>query len=111
MSVQARVFSGITLILISLCGAAAAHCYGSTVMFWLKPLIADVRHAGATGWLLFLAIQVAVSASGFIPASLIGVAAGLAYGTFVGFLLSSAGTLIGGCIAFQLSRSLMRPFV
>ena len=60
---------------------------------------------------MFLAIQIAVSASGFIPASLIGVAAGLAYGTYVGFLLSTAGTLIGGSIAFELGRSLMRPFV
>jgi uncharacterized membrane protein YdjX (TVP38/TMEM64 family) len=78
-------------------------------MFWLNPLIADIRHAGPSGWLVFLAIQIAVSASGFIPASLIGVAAGLAYGTWVGFLLSGAGTLIGGCIAFQLGRSLLRP--
>jgi uncharacterized membrane protein YdjX (TVP38/TMEM64 family) len=80
-------------------------------MLWLKPLIEGVRYTGATGWLVFLAIQVAVSASGFIPASLIGVAAGLAYGPYIGFLLSAAGTLVGGCIAFQLSRSLMRPFV
>ena len=111
MSAQARVFVGITLILISLCGAVAAHYFGPAVMFRLKPLIAEVRHAGATGWLVFLAIQIAVSASGFIPASLIGVAAGFAYGTWVGFLLSATGTLIGGCIAFLLGRSLMRPFV
>jgi uncharacterized membrane protein YdjX (TVP38/TMEM64 family) len=80
-------------------------------MLWLNSIIADVRHAGATGWLVFLTIQIAVSASGFIPASLIGVAAGLAYGVWVGFLLSAVGTLIGGCTAFQLSRSLMRPFL
>jgi uncharacterized membrane protein YdjX (TVP38/TMEM64 family) len=66
---------------------------------------------GATGWLVFLTMQIAVSSSGFIPGSLIGVAAGLAYGTYIGFLLSAAGTIAGGCIAFQLSRSLMRPFV
>jgi uncharacterized membrane protein YdjX (TVP38/TMEM64 family) len=111
MSAQARVVTGITLALISLCGATAAHYLGPTVMLWLKPLIEGVRHTGATGWLVFLAIQIAVSALGFIPASLIGVAAGLAYGTYIGFLLSAAGTLAGGCIAFQLSRSLMRPFV
>jgi uncharacterized membrane protein YdjX (TVP38/TMEM64 family) len=60
---------------------------------------------------VFLAIQIAVSATGFIPASLIGVAAGFAYGTYIGFLLSAASTLTGGCIAFQLSRSFMRPLV
>ena len=111
MSAQARVFTGIALVFISLCGATAAHYLGPTVMLWLKPLIEGVRYTGATGWLVFLAIQIAVSASGFIPASLIGVAAGLAYGTYIGFLLSAAGTLAGGCIAFQLSRSLIRPFV
>jgi uncharacterized membrane protein YdjX (TVP38/TMEM64 family) len=111
MSAQAGVSAVITLTVISLCGAAAAHYFGPAVMLWLHPVIADVRHTGAIGWLVFLAIQIVVSASGFIPASLIGVAAGLAYGTYIGFLLSAAGTLTGGCIAFQLSRSWMRPFV
>jgi uncharacterized membrane protein YdjX (TVP38/TMEM64 family) len=111
MSAQARVLAGTALIVISLCGAAAAQCLGPAAILRLNPLIADIRHAGATGWLIFLAIQIAVAASGLIPASLIGVAAGLGYGTTVGFLLSAAGTLIGGCIAFLLGRSLMRPFV
>jgi uncharacterized membrane protein YdjX (TVP38/TMEM64 family) len=111
MSGQARVIACITLIIISLSGATAAHYLGPTILLWMKPFIEDIRHAGATGWLVFLAIQIAVSTSGFIPASLIGVAAGLAYGTYIGFLFSAAGTLGGGYIAFQLSRSLMRPFI
>jgi uncharacterized membrane protein YdjX (TVP38/TMEM64 family) len=111
MTARARVFAAMALIFISLFGAAAAHYFGPVVIVWFSPLITDARDVGVTGWPVFLAIQIAVSASGLIPASVIGVVAGLLYGAFVGFLLSAAGTLIGGYIAFQLSRSWMRPFV
>src|SRR6266700_124662 len=63
------------------------------------------------GWVGFVLVQVLVAISGFLPASLVGVSAGVAYGVGLGFATASISTLIGAVIAFLLSRSLLRPFV
>lgn len=73
--------------------------------------MSTVRGLGALGWLVFMAAQIVVATIGIIPASLLGVAAGATYGIGFGFLLSGVGTLIGGWLAFVLSRSLLRDWV
>jgi uncharacterized membrane protein YdjX (TVP38/TMEM64 family) len=59
----------------------------------------------------FGALQLGVAAFGILPASLMAIAAGASYGMWLGALISAAGTLLGGWIAFLLSRSVLRPFI
>jgi len=63
------------------------------------------------GWAGFVLVQVLVAISSFLPASLVCVSAGAAYGVTLGFVTASISTLMGAVIAFLLSRSLLRPFV
>ena len=69
------------------------------------------RDAGPVGWIAFGALQAIVAASGILPASLLGIAAGTAYGLPVGFLLAAISTMAGALLAFALSRSLFRDAV
>lgn len=65
----------------------------------------------ATNWLAFGFGQAVIAASGVLPASVMAVMAGAAYGMVWGFVISALFTLLGGWIAFLLARSLLRPFV
>lgn len=78
---------------------------------WLEHLLAILQASGPRGWLAFAMAQAVIAALGIVPASLLGIGAGLAYGIGLGFLLSAAGTLLGGWAAFQFSRSLLRPWI
>ena len=69
------------------------------------------RNAGAAGFAAFAVLQLIVAASGVLPASLLGVAAGAAYGLPLGFLLAAIGTMAGALLAFALSRSLFRDAI
>ncbi len=66
------------------------------------------RNAGAAGFVAFAVLQLIVAASGILPASVLGIAAGSAYGLPLGFLLAAVGTMAGALLAFGLSRSLFR---
>jgi uncharacterized membrane protein YdjX (TVP38/TMEM64 family) len=70
-----------------------------------------LRLLSGLGWLGFLLVQVMVTISGFLPASLVAVSAGAAYGVALGFASASISTLTGAAVAFLLSRSLLRPFI
>jgi uncharacterized membrane protein YdjX (TVP38/TMEM64 family) len=70
-----------------------------------------VRNLGDAGRALFAAVQLIVAVSGILPASMLGVAAGVLYGLPTGFALSSVSTLAGAVLAFALSRSMLRPVV
>ena len=63
------------------------------------------------GWVPFLLAQVIVVATGVLPASIVGVAAGFAYGLLPGLALATISVLAGAEIAFMLSRSLLRPWI
>lgn len=69
------------------------------------------RNAGPAGYLVFAALISIVAASGILPASLLGMAAGTAYGLPVGFLLAAVSTMVGAVVAFALSRSLFRDAI
>jgi uncharacterized membrane protein YdjX (TVP38/TMEM64 family) len=69
------------------------------------------RNAGPLGWVLFALAQTAVAMIGVVPASLLGIAAGAVYGLWLGFALSTIGTMCGGWLAFMLARSLLRPWI
>ncbi len=70
-----------------------------------------VRDLGAAGRVLFALVQLLVAVSGVLPASMLGVAAGVLYGLPVGFAVSGVSTLAGAVLAFALSRSVLRPAV
>lgn len=70
-----------------------------------------LRSLYGLGWVGFVLVQVLVASSGFLPASLVGISAGAAYGVRLGFATASISILIGAVIAFLLSRSLLRPFI
>ncbi len=74
-------------------------------------LIETARDTGGMGWLVLVGLQLLVAASGVLPASLLGVAAGATYGLGVGFALAAVGTLGGAMVAFALSRSLFREMI
>ncbi len=74
-------------------------------------LLEAIRGAGPVGWAGLAGAQVLVAASGILPASLLGIAAGAIYGVAAGFPLAAAGTLGGALLAFALSRSLLRQMI
>ena len=91
-------------------GLVAGHSPG-LLLAWVDDGVRTVRGLGVAGGLLFAVVQVLVAVSGVLPASLLGVAAGVLYGVPAGFALSGAGTLSGALLAFALSRSVFRPVV
>lgn len=95
------------VVLLSAAQHAWPHAIGSIV-----DNVADaVRGLSRLGWAGFLLVQVIIAISGFLPASLVGVAAGAAYGLTLGFATAALSTLTGAVVAFLLSRSLLRPFI
>jgi uncharacterized membrane protein YdjX (TVP38/TMEM64 family) len=62
-------------------------------------------------WMAFGTLQILVAAFGFLPASLMAIAAGATYGLVLGTLISALGTMVGGWIAFLLARSVLRPWI
>jgi len=69
------------------------------------------RNTGPAGYAVFAAVTLIVAASGILPASLLSLAAGTAYGLPLGFLLAAVSTMAGAVVAFVLSRSLFRDAI
>lgn len=101
-------------------GALAAVVLGGTILAGagLSDLTggmqAALRWAQAlrgVGWIAFSALQIVIVASGVLPASLAGIAAGAVYGVPLGFGLAAASTLAGALVTLAVSRSLARQWV
>jgi uncharacterized membrane protein YdjX (TVP38/TMEM64 family) len=60
---------------------------------------------------MFAMVQLLVAVSGILPASLLGVAAGVIYGLVPGFALSAVSIWAGALLSFFLSRSLFRATI
>lgn len=73
--------------------------------------LAALHGMGVMGFVALAGAQFLVAASGVLPASMLGVAAGAAYGIWWGFLVAGSGVLLGALASFALSRSVFRPFV
>ena len=96
-------------------------CFAAGLIIWrLRPDLVSqtaawasttLRGMGPSGWIAMGAAQVAIAASGILPASLIGIAAGAVFGLEVGFLVAALSTLAGAALAFALSRSMFRPAI
>lgn len=66
--------------------------------------------AGPAGQAAFIALY-AVACTAFLPASLLTLGAGAAFGLRRGFLLVSAGATLGACVSFLVGRHLLRAWV
>ncbi|MBU1118799.1 TVP38/TMEM64 family protein [Patescibacteria group bacterium] len=69
-----------------------------------------VDQYGAWSHILFLIFSI-ISTVTFLPASFLGVASGILFGKFLGFIYIVLGTTIGATISFVIARYLGRPFV
>lgn len=99
-SANAAIAAGALLAM----AAVANLAWPGTLTGTLDRLLAWIGATGEWGGLLFIALQVAVAASGVLPASLLGMAAGAVYGVPAGFGIASGGTLAGAWLAFRLAR-------
>ena len=66
---------------------------------------------GAWTPLVFFLLQLLQIIIAPIPGGTVGLVGGALFGTFGGFLISAAGTLVGSIIVFALSKRFGRPFV
>ncbi|MEM7634409.1 MAG: TVP38/TMEM64 family protein [Pseudomonadota bacterium] len=73
-------------------------------------LAAYIKSWGIWGKLGVIGLMVAHSFIPF-PAEFVAIAAGMCFGTVWGTLLTWAGAMIGGLVAFGIARKLGRPFV
>lgn len=108
---------GWRLAIILAVGVVILGCVAAGVLrpdlhaFALHRILEIARGAGTIGWVVFATVQLLVAASGILPASLLGIAAGTAYGLGGGFVLAAASTMAGALLAFVLSRSLFREAI
>ena len=103
----------LTVVLPLLLGIALAlpHLFDGNLQHQALALLRAARGHGEAGVALVFLAQLVIAASGVLPASLLGIAAGALYGIAAGFAVAAAGTLAGALLAFALARSLLRPFV
>jgi len=79
---------------------AGAAPWGQALQAWM-----------AANWISFGLGQMLVAVSGVLPASFIAVMAGASFGLVKGTLISATATMLGGWVAFRLSRGVLRGFV
>ena len=95
-------------------GLVIAACLAGLTFGWLRPsevlsvaatFLDSVRDFGAAGMLVFVAAQIVIAFTGLMPASLLGMVAGAAYGLATGFILVAVGTVLGSMLGFLVARS------
>lgn len=104
-----RTIAGLVLLVVVALATVAARIPHARE--WAERSVAAAGLVSSSHWLAFCAGQVLVAICAVLPASLMAVAAGAAYGTVDGFLISAACTMLGGWIGFLLSRSMLRPWI
>lgn len=78
---------------------------------WAWRLIDQAGALPSDHWLAFCGGQILIAACGILPASLMAMAAGAGFGMARGLAMSAACTMLGGWLAFSLSRSMLRPWI
>jgi uncharacterized membrane protein YdjX (TVP38/TMEM64 family) len=107
-----RVVIACTLILILSVGLICGHFdHSATSQFAPVAWLSHMQIHERRNWGAFLLLQTLVAISGVIPASFVGIAAGMIFGLAFGFDLAAASTLAGAVIAFALARSVFRPLI
>lgn len=106
--------SGLRPRLLTLLSVAVLGCIATPFLLrdWSGDLASSVfrglQGSGALGASAYLAVQFGVAATGILPASLLGVAAGAVYGFIGGSALSAVATLAGAVAGFHLGRRGLR---
>ncbi len=111
MTPRFRLAAAIICALVIAGSAVAAGIGISDVTGSLRAMLLWAQRLEAGGWVLFALVQVAVVASGVLPASLAGIAAGAVYGVALGFGLAATSTIAGAVLTLGLSRSLARGWI
>ncbi len=106
-----RILLAVVLLCVIVSGLYVARAPAAAAIAGAAALMRAVQAMGMAGWLVFVGAQIVVAAIGFLPASLLGVAAGAFYGLASGFVLAAVATLSGAMLSFWLSRSAFRPVV
>lgn len=78
---------------------------------WLEQAFLVIETNAASNLVWFALGQVLVAACGILPAAIMAVMAGAIYGVWKGMAISIVCTMLGGWLAFLLSRSFLRPVV
>lgn len=73
-----------------------------------RAILAWAQRLRGGGWIVFVLLVVFIVASGVLPASLAGMAAGAVYGVTYGFGLAASSTMVGAFLTLAISRSLAR---
>jgi len=105
--IVAAALIAVMLVLFAASGVVAGSGDGGFVLRRIE----ELRALGVIGGLVFVALQMLTAVVGFLPASLLGIAAGAIYGIGLGFGLATAGLLLGAGIAFGLARTALRPTI
>jgi uncharacterized membrane protein YdjX (TVP38/TMEM64 family) len=98
-----------TLICVAMLGSMLVpFLFASRLDQLVSTMLHGLRDTGLIGACLFVALQFLVSATGFLPASLLGIGAGAAYGFLWGSVFAVLGTLAGAIAGFHLGRRGLR---
>jgi uncharacterized membrane protein YdjX (TVP38/TMEM64 family) len=108
---KGRALLAILAVSVLSAGLIAPHHWRNELLTHILATIEALRGLGVLGMLATASLQGLVAASGVIPASLLGISAGAAYGVVIGFLIAASGTMVGAVAAFWLSRSVFRPYI
>lgn len=94
-------------------GALAARLMppGSSWPVMVARLSDQLQAAMTANWLAFALGQVVIAASGILPASMFAMIAGATYGFGWGLAISVVCTMLGGWLAFTLSRTVLRSWI
>ena len=111
MRARARLALGAVLGVAILGSIVAAQFGLAGAMEWANSAAQTARASGLRGLVSFSLLQAGVALIGIVPASMLGIAAGVVFGVGLGFAVSASGTLLGGWLAFWLARSLLRPWI
>ncbi len=77
---------------------------------WMQKLVTGVQSFGALGFLLYAAVYIVVTLT-LLPASILSIGAGFAYGIQGGFLLVMCASMLGALLAFLAAKHWFRDWV
>ncbi len=109
MRLRLRVIGwGLVGIAVALPVVAGSMVTWTVLWSWARRMADTAPVIMASNWLAFGAGQALVAATGLLPASMIALMAGAIYGFGWGLLISAASTMLGGWVAFRISRTALR---
>jgi uncharacterized membrane protein YdjX (TVP38/TMEM64 family) len=108
---QIRLAAAAALAVVVLGGTVIAGAGLSDLAGGVQATLRWGQALRGVGWIAFAALQIVIVASGVLPASLAGIAAGAVYGVPLGFGLAAASTMAGALVTLAISRSLARQWV